>query len=161
MQVYLLLSMFIVMNTSPDEIPAIDIVITELSLAVGQLLRRLRSETNIDGLSWSQTSVLAWLDRDGSMTTAELARKEAVRPQSMGATLAELTERGFITRHPHPTDGRQILFSLTAAGLEARHQRTAAKQAWLLTAMTELNPAELRTLREASELLRRISGSSE
>ena len=50
------------------------------------------------------------------MTTAELARAEMVKPQSMGTLLAELEQEGLVQRQPHPTDGRQILFSLTDAG---------------------------------------------
>ena len=57
------------------------------------------------------------LDTHGPMTTAELARAEMVKPQSMGTLLAELEQDGLVRRQPHPTDGRQILFSLTDAGV--------------------------------------------
>ncbi len=66
----------------------LETAVTELSLAVGQLLRRLRAGTNPDGLSWSQTMVLSRLDKAGPMTTADLAPAEGVKPQAMGATLA-------------------------------------------------------------------------
>lgn len=136
---------------------SLEAVVAELSLAVGQLLRRLRSESNPDGLTWSQTVALSRLEKTGPMTTAELARAESVKPQSMGATLAELEGDGLVARHPHPTDGRQILFALTADGVEARRKRNAIKQKWLLTAMAGLHPDERRTLASAAALIKRLS----
>ncbi|WP_026792695.1 MarR family winged helix-turn-helix transcriptional regulator [Pleomorphomonas oryzae] len=143
------------MSTPPDLPP--EAIVTELTMAVGQLLRRLRSETNPDGLSWSQSTALARLERGGPTTTADLARAEAVKPQSMGATLAELEREGLVMRHPHPTDGRQVLFALTGAGVEARRKRSAAKQKWLLAALGGLDADEQRLLVSAIPLIRRLS----
>jgi DNA-binding MarR family transcriptional regulator len=113
-------------------------------------------ESNPDGLTWSQTVALSRLEKAGPMTTADLARAESVKPQSMGATLAELEREGLVERRPHPTDGRQVLFALTAEGIEARRKRSAAKQKWLLAAMAELDPAERQTLMSAVALIKRL-----
>jgi DNA-binding MarR family transcriptional regulator len=131
-------------------------VVAELSLAIGQLLRRLRAESNPDELSWSQTVALSQLEKVGPMTTADLARAESVKPQSMGATLAELEREGLVERRAHPTDGRQVLFALTADGVEARRKRSAAKQKWLLAAMARLDAGERQTLMAATALIRRL-----
>jgi len=141
-----------------DVSPAVSVetVVTDLSLAVGLLLRRLRAESNQDGLSWSHTVALSRLESAGAMTTADLARAESVKPQSMGATLAELEREGLVERRPHPTDGRQVLFALTDAGVEARRKRGAAKQTWLLAAMAKLDPAEQQTLTTAAALIKRL-----
>jgi DNA-binding MarR family transcriptional regulator len=90
------------------------------------------------------------------MTTADLARAESVKPQSMGATLAELEREGLVERRPHPTDGRQVLFALTDEGVEARRKRSALKQKWLLAAMAKLDPAERQTLMSAVALIKRL-----
>jgi len=131
----------------------------ELSLAIGQLVRRLRTEANPGELSWSQITTLARLDKVGWMTTADLARSEFVKPQSMGTTLADLEQQGLVERRPHPTDGRQVLFGLTAAGSEARRQRNIAKRQWLLAAMANLDPAEQATLMSAAALIKRLAES--
>jgi len=136
---------------------SLETVVAELSLAVGQLLRRLRAASNADELTWSQTVALARLEAAGPTTTADLARAESVKPQSMGATLAELEREGLVERHPHPTDGRQVLFALTGDGVEARRKRSAAKQKWLLAAMARLDPAEQRTLMSAATLIKRLA----
>ena len=145
------------MSTPSDTPMPLETAATELSLAIGQLLRRLRAESNPDGLTWSQTVALARLEKAGPTTTADLARAESVKPQSMGATLAELEREGLVARQAHPTDGRQVLFALTAEGIEARRKRSAAKQKWLLAAMAELDPDERRTLVSATALIRRLS----
>lgn len=145
------------MNASSEPPVALETLVTELSLAVGLLLRRLRAEASADGLTLSQTAALARLERDGPATTADLARGEAVKPQSMGATLAELERDGLVHRTPHPTDGRQILYALTERGIEARRKRSAVKQDWLLTATAGLNAAERETLLAAAVLIRRLS----
>src|SRR3984957_4796654 len=120
-------------------------------------MRRLRAESNPDELTWSQTAALARLEQAGSLTTAELARAESVKPQSMGATLAELEREGLVERRPHPTDGRQVLFALTGDGVEARRKRSAAKQAWLLAAMAELDRSEQQSLLAAAALIKRLA----
>lgn len=145
------------MNPTEDTSHYLEAAVTDLSLAVGQLLRRLRAESNPDGLTWSQTVVLARLERAGPTTTAELARLESVKPQSMGATLAELEREGLVARQPHPTDGRQVLFALTDAGIEARRKRNAAKQKWLQAAIAKLDPGERDTLSAAAALIKRLS----
>ena len=147
------------MSASPPESSTLEIVVTDLSLAVGQLLRRLRAESNPDELTWSQTMALSRLEQAGSMTTADLARAEAVKPQSMGATLAELERDGLVERQPHPTDGRQVLFALTEAGVEARRKRHAAKQKWIFAAMAGLDAGEQQTLIAAAALMRRLAES--
>ncbi len=128
----------------------------ELMHAVGALLRRVRAEAGSEGLSWSQAAAMGRLDRTGPMTTADLARAEMVKPQSMGSLLAELEQDGLVERQPHPTDGRQILFSLTPAGVQARRQRQAAKLAWLAGAIERLDAAEQRTLVDAIGIVKRL-----
>ena len=136
--------------------PPSDAAAAELMQAVGVLLRRVRAEAGHEGLSWSQAAAMGRLDRTGPMTTADLARAEMVKPQSMGTLLAELEQDGLVQRQPHPTDGRQILFSLTPAGIAARRQRQAAKLAWLSAAIDRFDPREQGTLAAAIVLVKRL-----
>ena len=145
------------MSDPPDASMSLETAVAELSLAVGQLLRRLRTESNPDELTWSQTVTLWRLEKAGPMTTADLARAECVKPQSMGATLAELEREGLVERHPHPTDGRQVLFALTGEGVEARRKRGAAKQKWLVAAVARLDRGEQQTLMSAAALIKRLA----
>ena len=137
----------------------LEAAVTELSLATAHLLRRLRAETDSDDLGWSQLAILARLGNDGPASTADLARAESMKPQSMGATLAMLERAGLVERQPHPIDGRQVLFALTAEGVQARRKRKIAKREWLMAAMAKLNPAEQKILIAASALIRRLGDS--
>jgi DNA-binding MarR family transcriptional regulator len=102
---------------------------------------------------------MARLEEAGPMTTAELARAEAVKPQSMGGTLAVMEEEGLVERQPHPTDGRQILVALTLLGRETREQVSLAKREWLLAAVGKLTSAEQEILIKAVDLIRRLDDS--
>nr|WP_229898791.1 MarR family transcriptional regulator [Streptomyces hiroshimensis] len=120
-------------------------------------MRRLRVASPQGALTPSQRAVLGRLDTAGPATTAELARAELVRPQSMRVIVARLEELGLVTRSPHPTDGRQVLFSLTEHGDEAIASVRHSKHAWLADAMAHrLTPEEQRALADATLLLKRL-----
>jgi len=148
------------MRASADTSVSPDTAVAELSFAIDQLLRRLRAGSNPDELTWPQTAALSELEKGGAMTTADLARAKSIKPQSMSATLAELEREGLVARRPHPTDGRQILYDLTADGLEARRKRTALKRKWLLDAVAKLDPEEKRTLMAAVAVIKRLGDSN-
>lgn len=136
--------------------PPFDAVVADLTLAVGGLIRRLRADVRATDLNLSEAAVVARLEREGPLTTAALARAEAMKPQSMGALIAQLERQELVERQPHPTDGRQMLIALTEAGLAARHRQQAAKRAWLLAAIERLEPSEVQTLQAAIPLIRRL-----
>ncbi|MGW3357325.1 MarR family winged helix-turn-helix transcriptional regulator [Streptomyces bungoensis] len=110
-------------NGDPSE--RVGYLIWQLSQAYGlrveQALRPLR-------LTQAQFSALLRLSLDGPASGAELARRCGVTAQSMGASIQGLTERGLTVRRPHPTHGRIIEISVTAAGEEllARAERALA-----------------------------------
>ena len=134
----------------------LEVAVTELLSVTGQLTRRLRAVSNTRELTWSQVAIMARLEELGPSTTADLARAESVKPQSMGGTLAAMEEEGLVERQPHPTDGRQILYALTDEGREARRKVRLAKREWLLAAIAQLSPAEQKTLLAAVDIIRRF-----
>ncbi|HEY5339087.1 MAG TPA: MarR family transcriptional regulator, partial [Rhizomicrobium sp.] len=73
---------------------------------IGNLKRRLRTQSPAGDLSWSQLSMLSRLESGGPSTVSVLARAEGVRPQSMGATIREFEAAGYVTGTPDPDDGR-------------------------------------------------------
>lgn len=134
----------------------LEVAVTELLSVTGQLTRRLRAVSNTRELTWSQVAIMARLEEAGPSTTADLARAESVKPQSMGGTLAAMEEEGLVERQPHPTDGRQILYALTDEGREARRKVSLAKREWLLAAIAQLSRAEQKTLLAAVDIIRRF-----
>ena len=63
--------------------------------------------------------VLVHLSREPALTSAELARRLAMTPQSMSALLAGLADAGWIERPPGARRGQRIDVRLTAAGRQA------------------------------------------
>ena len=130
---------------------------TELRVLLGKLKRRLREQTDIGDLSWSQITVLVRLERDGPTTVTALARADGMRPQSMGSIVAALDAAGHVTGAPDPDDGRQTIISLTPACRDWIRAGRAAREDWLCRAIgTHLAPGEQDELARGIELLKRI-----
>ena len=96
------------------------------------------------------------LDSEGPATTAELARAEGIKPQSMGAIVAVLEEMGIVERRPHPTDGRQVNIALTAKGASVRKNAGIAKRTWLAHAIAKLDATEQKSLPAVIALIKRL-----
>jgi DNA-binding MarR family transcriptional regulator len=134
----------------------LEVEITDLIHAVGLLVRRVRAAAASHELSLTESAVMGRLAKEGPATTADLARAEGVKPQSMGTTIAALEEMDMVERKPHPTDGRQVNIELTAKGLAVRKSTRDAKRTWLAQAIAQLDDKERDTLFEASEIIRRL-----
>jgi DNA-binding MarR family transcriptional regulator len=134
----------------------LDADVAEFTHAVGLLLRRARAAAAAHELSWSEAVVLGRLAREGPATTADLARAEGVKPQSMGSTIAALEELGLVERKPHPTDGRQMNIALTAKGAAVRKSAKDAKTTWLAQAIARLDERDRETLFAAGEIIKRL-----
>ena len=136
---------------------AFDTAVIEFAQAVGQLVRRLRAAAPSQELSWTEAAVLKRLGKGGPATTAELARAEGVRPQSMGTVVATLAELSLVERTPHPTDGRQVDIRLTTKGAAVRQAVSDAKRTWLARAIARLDRRERETLFAAGEIMKRLA----
>jgi DNA-binding MarR family transcriptional regulator len=126
----------------------------DLRVAVGQLIRRLRSE-NLFPLT--QTWVLGRLDREGAASVSDLAQAMRVRPQSMAQTVGDLEAEGMVERNPDPDDRRRALVSLTDAGQARIEADRAAREGWLVKALEELPEADRETIERSVEILSRLA----
>ena len=133
-----------------------DLDIAEFAQTIGRVVRHMRAAAAQHELSLTESAVLARLGRDGPATTADLARAEGMRPQSMSAVVAALEERGFIERRPHPSDGRQVNLALTDKGAAVRSSTKDLKRAWLAQATAGLGDEERQVLARAGDILKRL-----
>ena|SRR2546421_9303024 len=131
---------------------------SRLRLAVVRLGRRLRAQRTSSSVTLTQFSALTSLKKCGPMTPGELAAKEVVQPPSMTRVIAALEEIGYVSRRPHPTDGRQSIVELTEDGLAYVLADISAREAWLDKRLAGLTEAERRTLAEAAEIIDRMAG---
>ncbi|GAA5099117.1 MULTISPECIES: MarR family winged helix-turn-helix transcriptional regulator [Nocardia] len=144
--------------TTPSDVRALA---GELSLAVVRLTRHLRGRRADAQISLTQLSALATLSRDGAMTPGALAAKERVQPPSMTRVIASLTDLGLVERKPHPTDGRQIIVSLSDAGCALIADETNAREAWMTEQLSNLTEEQIAVLTRAVGIMKQIVAESE
>jgi len=140
--------------------PDVNNVAAALQMSIGLCIRQLRQMPAEGDLSLPEASVLKRLDRSGPSSVTELAKAEQISVQSMGTTLGALEARGLVQRHPHPTDGRRSVLSITKSGtrvLSDKHNGRAEQLAKALS--TGFSPAELRQLMVAAPLIERLAQS--
>jgi DNA-binding MarR family transcriptional regulator len=140
--------------------PDVNDVAAALQMSIGLCIRQLRQMPAEGDLSLPEASVLKRLDRSGPSSVTELAKAEQISVQSMGTTLGALEARGLVQRHPHPSDGRRSVLSITKSGtrvLSDKHNGRAEQLAKALS--TGFSPAELRQLMVAAPLIERLAQS--
>lgn len=144
---------------SPTATDTLDLraVVVELRGMLGQFRRKLREQGDPGDFSLAQTGALKHLVDTPAMTGTELAKAEGMKPQSMGAILASLEERGTVVSSPDPADGRKTLWSLTDEARRTIAETRALKEDWLArTIQSKLSDAEQRELARGVELLGRL-----
>jgi DNA-binding MarR family transcriptional regulator len=138
-----------------------DIAVTDFGQAIGLLVRRARAAAASDELSWTEIAVLKRIANEGPATTADLARTQGMRPQSMRTIVAALEEMGMVERKPHATDGRQVNLALTSKGAAVQKSAGDAKRTWLAQTIARLNEQERETLFAAGRIIKRLVESDQ
>jgi DNA-binding MarR family transcriptional regulator len=131
---------------------------SRLRLAVVRLNRRLRAQRTNSSVTLTQVSALSALRKCGPLTPGELAAKEGVQPPSMTRVIAALEDYGFVSRRPHPTDGRQAIVELTEQGTAYLRAEVSAREAWLDSRLAELDDDDRELLARAAEIIDRMAG---
>jgi DNA-binding MarR family transcriptional regulator len=133
-------------------------VAAALQGAIGLLVRKMRQAHLPGELTLAESSALKRLDKGGPATSSDLAKQDRISPQSMGATLAALEQRGLIERHRDPRDGRRIMLSVSDAGRQMINDRRGARAEQLAaTLRAAFTDGEVSQLRAAAPLLERLA----
>jgi len=139
--------------------PQLTALESELRTAVLRLARRLRQERSDATLTQTQISALISLARHGSLTPAELADHERVQRPSMTRVVAALEEAGMVQRRPHPSDGRQVLLTLTDRAESMLTEDRQRRDAWLAERVDALPAADRATLHDAAQIMLGLASS--
>ncbi|MEV4561709.1 helix-turn-helix domain-containing protein [Kitasatospora sp. NPDC049285] len=127
----------------------------DLRQTIGQLVRTVRTA---DTMPPGEAAVLGYLDRNGPLTTADIAQQRGVSHQSAAKAVKELLSQGLVHAEAHPSDGRKLLLNLTPTGSHRLAEERRRRAAWLGTAINDaLNPEERDTLAAALPLLSRLT----
>ncbi len=128
----------------------------DLALAVVRFARHLRGRRKDSSVSLTQLSALNALASDGPLTPGQLAARERVQPPSMTRVIASLSDLGLVSREPHPTDGRQVIVSLSDEGEHIITGEAKAREAWLRGRLAELSPEQIDTLGGAVAIMNQL-----
>ena len=118
------------------------------------MLRNQRADMSV---TLTHISAMATLQNKGSMSAGDLAACERVQPPSMTKVLANLEEKGFVTREAHPFDKRQAIIVLTQAGIELLASERRQRDAWLSQRVKRLTPAERAALKDIIPVLDKLA----
>jgi DNA-binding MarR family transcriptional regulator len=126
-----------------------------LRLAVLRLSRRLRQQV-AGGVTSTQFSALATVQRLGSPTLGELATSEQVRPPSMTKIVVGLEAAGLVSRRVDVDDRRVARVMLTAEGRRVLQRSRSLRTAYLARRLRVLSPEERRALGDLVRLFERL-----
>ncbi|HET7310236.1 MAG TPA: MarR family transcriptional regulator [Mycobacteriales bacterium] len=127
--------------------------------AIGRLGRRMRHHASHPELSLGQLAALRSLERHGPMSPTELATHEKVQPPSMTKIVGRLLELGYVSRAPHAADRRQVVVTISAAGVALLEDDRRRRDAWIARQMRDLTHDEVAALRSALPVLEKLSRS--
>jgi DNA-binding MarR family transcriptional regulator len=129
-----------------------------LRLSATRLARQLRQQSDT-GMTPSQLSALAAVDRHGPLTLGALADHERVSPPTITRVVAKLEADGLVLRQADPTDRRSALVATTAAGDELLTATRQRKDAWLTGRLGDLDADQRNRLRAALDVLDAITAA--
>ena len=141
-------------RTSPAR--EVEVVADRLHSAALHLLRRLRLEDDVLGLSPSRLSALSVVVVGGPLPIGALAAAEHVAAATMPRLVDGLERDGLVRREPHPEDGRGVLVRATAEGSRILRRGRARRVASLSARLRTLPREELRQVGRGAELIERL-----
>jgi len=127
-------------------------VAARLRLSATRLARRLRQEADA-GMTPSQLSALAVIERHGPLTLGSLADHERVAPPSVTKVVNKLEADGLVERTHDPADRRITWVATSGQGAALVAESRRRKTAWLAGRIGALDPDQQRRLAAALDVL--------
>jgi DNA-binding MarR family transcriptional regulator len=133
-------------------------VANRLHSAAIHLLRWLRTEDDVMGLTAPLASALSVIVFRGPITLGALATAEQVRPPTITRVVSQLERLGLVTRAADARDRRVQRVQATPKGRRVLEAGRARRVASLAHAIARVAPAELAALETAADILERLLG---
>ena len=125
------------------------------SLAI-HLLRRVRQEDPLTGLSPARLSALSVIGFGGPRTISELAEAEQVAVPTISRIVAALVEEELIERQVDESDRRTIHLTATSKGMEVLREGQRRRTEQLGKLLARLTSAEQTIVAQAIDSLEKI-----
>jgi DNA-binding MarR family transcriptional regulator len=117
--------------------------LTRLRRALMRLSRSLRTASAEEGLTPTESSVLATLMRVGPCRSGDLAAAEALNPTMLSRVVGRLEAQGLAARSTDPDDARATIVRATTAGRRRMRSLRARRGALLQARLESLSAAEI------------------
>jgi len=135
-------------------IPAAERLLTAIKLAEVSTQAAKEAVLTRTGVTKAQYNALLVLHDSPGLTSAELARRCFVTPQSMNETVGRLERDGYVSRQQHDTHRHVVEIRITPAGKEVFRAADKVVVGLERRLRRELSDDELETL---GDLLRRVT----
>jgi DNA-binding MarR family transcriptional regulator len=139
----------------PDAVGSDAELAARLRLAILRLSRRLRQQV-AGGVTSSQVSALATVERLGTPTLGELASSEQVQPPSMTKIVVGLEAAGLVARQEEEADRRIVRVKLTADGRRTLARSRSLRNAYLVRRLRRLSVDDRAALADVVGLLEHL-----
>jgi DNA-binding MarR family transcriptional regulator len=129
--------------------------VARLRVAIARLSRWLRRH-ELAGLTPTQLSALATVDRIGPLRLGDLAAAEGIAPSTLTRLVTVLEERGYVERTPVPGDARASTLTIAPPGhaaLERIREQSTILLAGRLRTLTDEQRAAVAAALPALEQL--------
>ena len=122
--------------------------VARLRVAIARVSRRLRRH-ELAGLTPTQLSALATVQRAGPMRLGDLAAAEGIAPSTLTRLVTALEEWGYVSRCPVPGDARASTLAITRQGSDVLERIRQESTILLAGSLQALTPDQLAALAEA------------
>jgi DNA-binding MarR family transcriptional regulator len=124
--------------------------------ALLRVSRRLRQETQQDGLSVQDAMLLGRIRSTPGLGVCDLADAEQISRPTMSAHVKRLEAAGLLSRTGDAEDGRRSGLDLTPAGTRRLDALRRRRNDWLAARLAQLSPEERQRLADATAPLLRL-----
>jgi DNA-binding MarR family transcriptional regulator len=129
---------------------------TRLRVAIARLSRRLRHH-ELAGLTPTQLSALATVERAGPLRLGDVAAAEGIAPSTLTRIVTALEECAYVKRCAVPGDARASTLAITARGHEVLERIRQENTAMLTESLMMLPPEQIEALAAALPALEQLA----
>jgi DNA-binding MarR family transcriptional regulator len=139
-----------------DEARSPSVDAARLRVAITRMSRRLRKH-ELAGLTPTQLSALATVERAGPVRLGDLAAAERIAPSTLTRLVSVLAECGYVRRCAVPQDARASTVTITDRGHSVLDQIRAETTSLLADSLLLLAPDQLAALAAALPTLEQLA----
>jgi len=108
----------------PDAVSSPGLALWRVTNAWQRHVRAALAPHDLTHVQYVLLASLTWMDRSEPVTQRDLARHAGLDVMMTSQVVRALEAKGFVARHPHPTDRRAVTVEPTPVGVELANRAT-------------------------------------